>query len=193
MEDDVGDECLLERRSEALDELGRQTPDEPDRVCHEIALAVVLEPARRRIERLEQSVVDRDLRAGERIQQRRLADVGVAGEGDSRCLGARALLAACRSLGSESAQSLLEERDAAACDPAVGLQLRLPGPARPYSAAEPLEVLPHAAHAGRLYSSCASSTCSLPSALTACCAKMSRISCVRSTTRASRAFSSARC
>src|SRR5215831_10092910 len=37
---------------------------------------------------------------------------------------------------------------------------------------------------GGLYSSCASSTWSLPSALTACCAKMSRISCVRSTTRA---------
>ncbi len=38
---------------------------------------------------------------------------------------------------------------------------------------------------GRLYSSCASSTWSLPSAVTACWAKMSRISCVRSTTRAS--------
>ena len=36
---------------------------------------------------------------------------------------------------------------------------------------------------GRLYSSCASSTWSLPSALLACWAKMSRISCVRSTTR----------
>ena len=46
---------------------------------------------------------------------------------------------------------------------------------------------------GRLYSSCASSTCSLPSALVACWAKMSRISCVRSTTRAVRAFSSAFC
>ena len=43
---------------------------------------------------------------------------------------------------------------------------------------------------GRLYSSCASSTWSFPSALTACWAKMSRISCVRSTTRASSAFSS---
>ena len=39
---------------------------------------------------------------------------------------------------------------------------------------------------GRLYSSCASSTCSLPSARAACWAKMSRISCVRST-RACRA------
>ena len=46
---------------------------------------------------------------------------------------------------------------------------------------------------GRLYSSCASSTCSFPSALTACWAKMSRISCVRSTTRDVSASSSARC
>ena len=46
---------------------------------------------------------------------------------------------------------------------------------------------------GRLYSSCASSTWSFPSALTACWAKMSRISCVRSTTRAVSAFSSAFC
>ena len=44
---------------------------------------------------------------------------------------------------------------------------------------------------GRLYSSCASSTWSLPSALRACWAKMSRISCVRSTTRALSASSSA--
>ena len=46
---------------------------------------------------------------------------------------------------------------------------------------------------GRLYSSCASSTWSLPSALTACWAKMSRISCVRSITRACRWFSRKRC
>src|SRR5207253_7922385 len=46
---------------------------------------------------------------------------------------------------------------------------------------------------GRLYSSCASSTCSFPSALTACWAKMSRISCVRSTTRACSASSRRRC
>ena len=43
---------------------------------------------------------------------------------------------------------------------------------------------------GRLYSSCASSTWSLPSALRACWAKMSRISCVRSTTRVWSSFSS---
>src|SRR5439155_423486 len=42
---------------------------------------------------------------------------------------------------------------------------------------------------GRLYSSCASSTWSFPSAETACWAKMSRMSCVRSTTRTPSAFS----
>ena len=46
---------------------------------------------------------------------------------------------------------------------------------------------------GRLYSSCASSTWSFPSADVACWAKMSRISCVRSITRVSSAFSRNRC
>ena len=46
---------------------------------------------------------------------------------------------------------------------------------------------------GRLYSSCASSTWSFPSADVACWAKMSRISCVRSMTRVSSAFSRNRC
>ena len=46
---------------------------------------------------------------------------------------------------------------------------------------------------GRLYSSCASSTWSLPSAVRACWAKMSRISCVRSTTRSLSASSRRRC
>src|SRR5664279_2546138 len=46
---------------------------------------------------------------------------------------------------------------------------------------------------GRMYSSCASSTWSFPSALIACCAKMSRMSSVLSTTRAFSSFSSRRC
>ena len=46
---------------------------------------------------------------------------------------------------------------------------------------------------GRLYSSCASSTWSLPSAVWACAAKMSRITAVRSTTRISSVSSSTRC
>ena len=63
VEDEVGDERLLERRREALDELRRQPADEADRVGDEVALAVVLEAARRRVERLEEPVLDADLRA----------------------------------------------------------------------------------------------------------------------------------
>ena len=82
MEHQVGHERLLERRGEPLDELVRQPADEPDRVGHEVAAAVVLERARRRVERLEEAIVHGDAGAGERVQQRGLADVGVAGEGD---------------------------------------------------------------------------------------------------------------
>ena len=56
---EIGHERLLERGGEALDELVRQPADEADRVRDEIAAAVVLEAARRRVERLEQTVVDR--------------------------------------------------------------------------------------------------------------------------------------
>ena len=58
----VGDERLLERRREPLDELVRQAPDEADGVGDEVAAPVVLEAARRRVERLEQAVLDRDRR-----------------------------------------------------------------------------------------------------------------------------------
>ncbi len=58
----VGDERLLERRREALDELVRQPADEADGVGDEVAAAVVLEAARRRVERVEELVLDRHLR-----------------------------------------------------------------------------------------------------------------------------------
>ena len=84
VQDEIRDERLLQRRGEALDELGRQAADETDRVRDEIPLAVVLEGARRRIQRLEQAVLDAHLGAGESVQKRRLADVRVAGERDAR-------------------------------------------------------------------------------------------------------------
>ena len=147
MQDEVGDERLLERRREALDELLRQPADEADRVGDEVAAALVLEAARRRVERLEEPVSHRDLGVRERVQERRLADVRVAGERDGRRLGAPALLAADVALLLEPLEPALQERDAAARDPAVGLELRLAGAPRADAAAEALEVLPHAAHA----------------------------------------------
>ena len=58
VQDHVGDERLLERRREALDELVWQPPDEADGVGHEVAAPFVLEGARRRVERLEEPVLD---------------------------------------------------------------------------------------------------------------------------------------
>ena len=91
VQDDVRDERLLEGRRKALHELRRQSPDEADGVRDEISLAHVLEGARRRVERLEEPILDGHLGAGERVEQRRLADVGVPGERHGRRRGAGAL------------------------------------------------------------------------------------------------------
>ena len=153
-EDQVRDECLLQRRCESLDELRRQAADEADRVRHEVATSVMLERARRRIQRLEQPIVDGDVRIGQRVQQRRLADVGVAGERDSRRFRPLTFLAAYLALLAEILQAPAQERDPAARDAAVGLELRLAWASRPdagsegpQTAAEALEMLPHAPHA----------------------------------------------
>src|SRR5581483_3217012 len=69
VENEVGDERFFERRGEALDELMRQAADESDRVGDEITAAFVLEPARRRIERLEEPVPDGDAGASESVEQ----------------------------------------------------------------------------------------------------------------------------
>ena len=46
-----------------------------------------------------------------------------------------------------AAEAALQKRDACPCQPAVGLELGLARAPRPHSAPEPLEVLPHPAHA----------------------------------------------
>ena len=147
VQDEIGYERLLERRSEPLDELMRQPPDEADGVGDEVSAPLVLEAARRRIERLEEAVAHGHRGVGERVQQRRLADVRVAGECDGRCLGARALLASHVALAGQLLQSVLEDRDAPPRDATVGLELRLARAPGADAAAETLEVLPHAAHA----------------------------------------------
>jgi succinyl-diaminopimelate desuccinylase len=150
MEDKVGDEGLLERGRKSLHELCRKTPDEADRIGHEVALAVVLEGPRRRVERLEEPIVDRCVSAGEGIQERRLADVRVAGEGDRGTCCAQPLLPSGGPLALKTAETPLEKRDTRAGEPAVGFELALAGTASPDTAAEALEMLPHAAHAGQV-------------------------------------------
>ncbi len=147
VQDEVGDEGLLEGRREPLDKLMRQPADESHGVGDKVAASIVLEAARRRIERLEQPVAHRDGGIREGVQKRRLADVGVARERDGRNLGAPPFLPADVALSPQVLQPVLQERDALACEPAVCLELRLTWATRADAAPESFEVLPHASHA----------------------------------------------
>ena len=84
VQDQVGEDGLLERRLESLNQLVGQLFDETDRVGEQVVAAGELEGPRRRVEGVEEAVADLDLGPGEGVQERRLAGVGVAGEGDPR-------------------------------------------------------------------------------------------------------------
>ena len=131
VQDQIRDQRLLECRGEAFHELGRQATDETDRVRDQIPAALVLERARGRIERFEQAVVDRHLGFGECVQQSRLADVRVAGEGDGRRFRPLPLLSPHLALLAEVGEPAAQERDATARDPAVALELGLTRAASP--------------------------------------------------------------
>ena len=91
MQDQVGEHGLLEGRLERLDQLVGQLLDEADGVGQQVVAAGELEAAGGRVEGVEEPVPDPDLGPGQRVQQGRLAGVGVAGEGDPRQRGAVAL------------------------------------------------------------------------------------------------------
>ena len=117
--------------------------------------AVQLQRARRRVQRVEQAVADADLGAGQRVEQRRLAGVGVAGQRDARQVRALALGALGGARGLDLVQAAAQDRDAVARQPAVGLDLRLArasgaDAADAAAGAETLEVRPQAAHAGHV-------------------------------------------
>jgi hypothetical protein len=105
VEDEVGDERLLERRREPFDELRRQPPDEPDGVGDEIALARVVESACRRVEGLEEPVLDGHLGTRQRVEQGRLPDVRVPRERDRRRLRAAPGFPAGRTVGADVAET----------------------------------------------------------------------------------------
>ncbi len=150
VENEVCDEGLLEGRGEAFDELCRETPDEADRVGHEIAASVEVESARGRIEGLEETILDGHLCTGERVHHRRFADIGVPRERDGRRFGAATLLAADFALLAELLQAPSQERDPAPREPPIGLELRLAGAAGSEAATKAFEVLPHAPHARKV-------------------------------------------
>ena len=156
----------------------------------QVGAAVQLERPGGRVERVEQPVPHPDVGAGQRVEQRGLARVGVAGQRDRRQLRPLALGAHRRAVRAHVAELALERGDAVAGEPAIGLDLRLTGAARSDAAAEALEVRPQAAHAREVVLELGQLDLQLarrPSA--ACPAKMSRITAVRSTTGTPRAFS----
>ncbi len=147
MQNEIGDERFLERRRKSFDELGRESPDEPDGVRHEIPSAFELECACRRVECLEQPVLDGNRGSGQRVQQRRLADVRVTGERNGRRLRAPPSFSSHVALLAQVLQASSQERDSSPRQATVGLELRLSRAARADTAAETLEVLPHSPHA----------------------------------------------
>ena len=84
MDDQVGEHGLLQRRLERLDELVRELADEADRVGDQVSAAAVAVGARGRVEGVEEPLPHPSPGSRERVQQGRLARVGVAGEGHDR-------------------------------------------------------------------------------------------------------------
>ena len=101
--------------------------------------------AHRRIERGEELIGDVGIRAGERIEQRRLAGVGVADERQRGHRDLRAGLTAGGTLLLDFQEPPREQAHPLRDDAPVGLELRLAGPAQADAALLALEVGP-AAH-----------------------------------------------
>ena len=195
MQQQVGVHRLLERRAERRDQRVRQLADEPDGVRQgDRPDRRQVEPARRRVERREQLVGGVRPGARQRVEQRRLAGVGVADDRDREHLAAHARAALHRALPAELLEPLLQHLDPPPDQPPVGLELRLARAAQADAALLALEVGP-AAHQARREVLRAGRARPAPCLRGSCarCAKMSRMSVVRSTTRRSSRRSRLRC
>ena len=128
----------------------RQLADEADGVGDDVVAVAEAEGARRRVERLEEPVGDRDVGVGERVQQRRLAGVGVAGEGDERDGAADAAGALRAPRLRHALDAPLQRLDAPAHHAAVDLELRLARAAHVDAGAEARQHEALAAHAREL-------------------------------------------
>ena len=151
VQDQVGEPRLLERRAERVDELVGKLADEPDGVGHQVVAPAGVHDAGGRVQGVEQAVPDADRRAGERVEQRRLAGVRVPGKGHLWQMRALALGAHHRTAGGDVLELSLQRRDPVAGQPAVGLDLRLARSSGSDTAvdaprSESLQVRPQAPH-----------------------------------------------
>ncbi len=127
----IGGRHFLERRAKCRDERVRKPIDEADRVRHE-QLAPVRQPhfSDQRIQRHEERIRRDRLIAGQRVEERRLAGVGVADEGDSRHGALLAPLAQLRPAPADDVNLLRQHADAVPNPPAIGFEFgfaRAPG------------------------------------------------------------------
>ena len=136
MQDEVGLDHLFQRGPEGRDQMRRQVGDEADRVRQDHRRAMRQpDPAQRRIERGKQHVFGQHAGAGQPVEQRRFAGIGVADDGDDRerhllALGAVQVAGAAHRL-----QLALQLDDLVLQDAAVGLDLRFAGAAEEAGAA----------------------------------------------------------
>ena len=140
----IGIRQLLKRGLERRYKMMRQLADEAYGIGQEDFLRVRNALfARSRIECIEQTVVCLDARTGQGVQQRGLARVRVADNGNQRQLGLFALTALHGAHLTHLLQITAQLVDAAADVTAVALQLALTGAARADAAAESAHRLAH--------------------------------------------------
>ena len=132
VQQEVGVGDFLQRRPERLDELVREAADEADGVGDEGGVASAQpQPPRGGIERREQAVLHEHVGVGEPVEQRRLACVRVADEGDGRESRRRRRLALRGAVLGDAVEVAFELRDTREDATTIDLELRLTGPRVP--------------------------------------------------------------
>src|SRR2546430_1056206 len=146
VEQEIRSARLLERGAERSDQMVRQLADEADGVGDaEPVPSADIDLAGEGIERREQPILDEDVGTGERAQDARLSRVGIAHEGGAGEVAATLSLVG--AVVGHAFKPTLQNRDLAADDPAVGLELGFAGTPQPDATTDSREVGPHAREA----------------------------------------------
>ena len=130
MQQQVGFARFAQGRTECGDQFVRQVADEADGVGQHHAAAGQLDAAHGRVQRGEQLVGGVGIGAGQGIEQRRLAGIGVADQRHPRQLAAHARASHLGVLDFDFLQALLQHVDALLQQAAVGFELGFAGTAQ---------------------------------------------------------------